>query len=183
MSVAAAILAAGGASRFSDGHKLLAPFKGQPLASWALAAALDAQLDETIVVVGAVDLDIPGGVTVLRNEEWALGQATSLQAVVSHCRLAGHSAVVIGLADQPLVPSSAWRAVAAASGAPIAVATYAGTRGNPVRLDASIWDELPTEGDAGARVLMRHRADLVREVPCEGIAADVDTVEDLARWS
>ena len=183
MTVAAALLAAGGATRFGAGHKLLATFRGRPLAEWAITAALDAGLDETVVVVGAVDLKVPAGVTVLHNERWSTGLASSLAVVVGHARAAGHSAIVVGLADQPLVPSAAWRAVAAEAGAPIAVAIYDGVRGNPVRLDASVWDLLPADGDAGARVLMRDRPELVREVPCEGNAADVDTVEDLARWS
>ena len=183
MTIAAAVLAAGGSTRFGDGHKLVAPFRGRPLASWAIMAALEADLDETIVVLGAVDLAVPSGVTVLRNGHWANGLATSLALAVDHAREMGHEAIVVGLADQPLVPRSAWVAVAASSGTPIAVATYDGVRGNPVRLDASIWDQLPNDGDAGARVLMRLRPELVREVPCQGTGADVDTVEDLARWS
>ena len=183
MSVAAAVLAAGGATRFADGHKLLAAFRGRPLVTWAVEAALAAGLDETMVVVGAVEFEVPPGVVVIPNDDWASGLATSLAAAVDRARAAGHTALVVGLGDQPLVPASAWRLVAAADDSPIAVATYEGVRGNPVRLDASVWQDLPTAGDEGARVLMRNQPQLVREVPCEGIAADVDTVEDLAQWS
>ncbi|MFP5327312.1 MAG: NTP transferase domain-containing protein [Acidimicrobiia bacterium] len=185
MTVAGALLAAGGGTRFSakDGsHKLLADFRGRPLAEWSIEALLEASFDESIVVIGAVDLDVPAEATVLRNERWSAGLATSLALAIDHARDKGHAALVVGLADQPMVPASAWRAVGAEEAA-IAVATYEGVRGNPVRLDSSVWDALPREGDAGARYLMRLRPDLVREVPCEGTAADVDTVEDLTKWS
>lgn len=186
-AVAAVVLAAGGGSRFGgDAHKLLADFRGRPLVTWAVDAAGAAGLAEVIVVAGAVDLAgvLPPGVTVVHNGRWSEGQATSLAAALDHADGAGYGAVVVGLGDQPLVPTAAWRAVALAGDRPpIAVATYGGARRNPVRLARSVWPLVDREGDQGARALMARRPDLVGEVPCPGQPADVDTVEDLAQWS
>lgn len=182
MSTAALILAAGGASRFSsDTHKLRHDFRGRPLVTWAVDAARSAGFDEVVVVTGAVELGdlLPGDVTVLDNDDWAQGQAGSLQLGIEHCRRAGHSAVIVGLGDQPLVPSSAWRAVAGAEPSPIVAATYQGARRNPVRLDQSVWPLLPIEGDEGGRVAMREHPDLVTEVACAGNPVDINTLEDL----
>jgi CTP:molybdopterin cytidylyltransferase MocA len=121
-------------------------------------------------------------VRVVMNDLWSEGLATSLQAAVRWAGEAGHEAVVVGLGDQPLVPSTAWRAVATSS-SPVAVATYGGVRRNPVRLHRSVWDLLPTEGDVGARAVFARATALVGEVACDGEPADVDTVEDLGRWS
>jgi molybdenum cofactor cytidylyltransferase len=185
VSTAAIVLAAGGGSRFpGPQHKLLAPFRGRPLVLWALAAAEAAGLDEVAIIVGAVDLGllVPPGVTVIENGDWAAGQASSLQAARAWAAGRDHEAMVVGLGDQPLVPSSAWSAVAA-SPSPIAVATFEGRRRPPVRLARAVWSLLPTEGDEGARVVMGERPDLVCEVVCEGQPVDIDNEEDLHRWS
>ena len=151
--------------------------------AWAIEAAAGAGLDETIVVVGAVELDVPAGVTVMRNPAWADGQAGSLQVAVAHARSAGHDAVVVGLADQPLIGADAWRRVAAITARPIAVATYGGARRNPVRLGSQVWARLPLTGDRGARDLIAGHPELVSDVPCAGSPVDIDTLEDLERWS
>jgi len=188
----AVLLAAGGGTRFAgDGHKLRAPLRGRPLLAHALRA-LEASGLEAVVVAGAVDIAdlVPPAISVLRNDAWADGQATSVQAGIAEARRRGHDAVVVGLGDQPFVTADAWRTVAA-SDASVAVATWDGRRGHPVRLGAAVWDLLPTTGDEVGRAVMRGRPDLVVEVPCEpgpdGRAepalADIDTVEDLRRWS
>lgn len=192
MTTGAVVLAAGGGSRFTgERHKLRAEFRGRPLAAWALDAAAQAVgssgvLAELAVVVGPDGLGelLPPGATAVDNPRWAGGQATSLQAAVGWASERGHDALVVGLADQPLIPASAWVAVAGApDSAAIAVATYDGQRRNPVRLHRSVWPLLPVDGDTGAREVIRLRPDLVWEVACEGQPVDVDTVEDLHRWS
>jgi CTP:molybdopterin cytidylyltransferase MocA len=191
MTTAAIVLAAGGGSRFrasgGDVHKLLAAYLGRTVVEWSIEAAASAQLDATYVVRGATDLPMPAlvanKVRFVRNDRWREGIATSLQAGVTQARLDGHAAVVVGLGDQPLVQTDAWRLVARATTSPVAVATYRGERGNPVRLSSMVWPLLPRGGDEGARVVMRRRPDLVVEVPCPGRAADIDTVDDLREWS
>jgi len=136
-------------------------------------------------VSGAVDLGdvVPQGATLLRNEDWSLGQATSLRVAIDWCARQGHISAVIGLGDLPGLTPDAWRSVAAAPGGPIVFATYYGRRGHPVRLDAEIWSLLPISGDEGARSLAARRPELVTEVACEGVTVDIDTQEDLRRWS
>ncbi|NDC99984.1 hypothetical protein EB083_04495 [bacterium] len=86
--------------------------------------------------------------------------------------------MVVGLADQPAVKPASWRRVAN-SLSPIAVATYNGVRGNPVRLHAELWPLLPTTGDEGARNLFKSHKDLLEEVACDGSAQDLDTTNDI----
>ena len=190
-TLAAVVLAAGAGRRFAasggERHKLSAPFRGRPLASWALDQAVAAAIGPVWVVTGAADLPasvpVPDGVELLANPRWAEGMATSLQVAVARARVEGLVAIVVGLADQPLVTAEAWRRVAAAASRPIARASYDGVPGHPVRLAAEVWPELPTTGDEGARSLLRCHPELVDDVACPGHPADVDTREDVQRWS
>lgn len=177
------LLAAGAGSRFrGPGHKLDAPLAGRAVLERAVDNAMAAGIGPVVVVTGAPLLTAlhPSVVHVV-NERWAEGQITSLRAGIAAADELGADAVIVGLGDQPFVPPDAWRRVAACE-APIAVATYHGHRGHPVRLHRSTWALLPERGDEGARSLLRSRPDLVDEVPCEGSPIDIDTVEDLRRW-
>jgi molybdenum cofactor cytidylyltransferase len=185
VSVAAVILAAGGGSRFTGStHKLLAPLRGRPVIAWVLDAVQDAGFERIYVVTGAVDLSsvLPPTVIEVPSPEWARGQAHTLQAAVARAVADGLRAIVVGLGDQPMVPAAAWRSVAASVGE-IAIASFDGALRPPVKLEHTVWPLLPTDGDQGARDLVRTRPDLVSEIPCRGNPTDIDTEEDLAQWS
>ena len=192
----AVLLAAGAGTRFRDiGHKLLAELdpSGVTVIQRSLETLISARIGQIVVVTGALTradfaadpaiatLLATPGVSTHHNPSWADGQSTSVRAGIDAAAQLGAGAVVVGLADQPFITADAWRAVAAGLGA-ITVATYDGRRGNPVMLHTDVWSLLPTDGDEGARIVMRARPDLVLEVPCPGSPADIDTVKDLHAW-
>ena len=187
MKVAGALLAAGIGSRYSGpSHKLLAQLDGEAVVQRAARSMVNSGLTDLLVVTGSAPLNaVLAGwpeLIILENPNYEQGIATSLGIAVTWAQNGGFDALVVGLGDQPGVLSTAWQLVAA-SKAPIAVATYDGRVGNPVRLSSSIWPLLPDSGDEGARVLLRTRPELVERVACEGSPDDIDTVEDLGRWS
>jgi CTP:molybdopterin cytidylyltransferase MocA len=186
-AITAVLLAAGSGSRFSgSAHKLLTVISGQTVFAWTLQNCPAAQFQQLIVVTGAVDLSAQiaeakfaaENLIEVHNENWQTGMASSLQCAISEAQRHGASSVVVGLADQPAIKPSSWQRVATAT-APLAVATYNGVRGNPVRIHAELWPLLPTNGDEGARSLFKSHKDLLEEVACDGSAQDLDTSSDI----
>ena len=181
------LLAAGSGTRFTGAqHKLLTLINGQTIISHSITAMIGSRLDGFIVVSGALDIsDYIGDLEDVHNPDWKSGQRSSVITAMNFARGHGYDAIVVGLADQPFLTSQAWTNVATST-SPIAIATYNGTRGNPVRLHSSVWDsfeDLEGDPDAGARSLIRLHPELVREVACEGNSADIDTTEDLDTWT
>lgn len=187
-SVSAIVLAAGSGSRFGGG-KLLARLGGQPIIEAVLDNLLGAPVDEVIVVVGADaerlhEVCERYGVRTVDNEEWELGQSTSVLAGLRAC---GGEAAVVLLGDQPFVGAEAVERLVATftEGAKVAVATYGGKRRNPVLFAREVWPLLEAElaGDEGARSVLKQHPEMVVEVPCGGVGdpTDVDTSEDLRR--
>ena len=201
MNIVLVVLAAGGGTRFhGPTHKLLALLQGRPVVHHAIAHAMHSGAGPIIVVTGAVHLDLgdldlgdldlgdpAARVSVVSNERWSDGQASSLvRALQAVDELHPEAdAVVVALGDQPFVSPRTWRAIAQAPPEHhIVVASYDGRRGpHPVRLHRSLWAALPRTGDDGARALIREHSAVVHEVPCTGTAADIDTLEDLQRWT
>jgi CTP:molybdopterin cytidylyltransferase MocA len=192
-TVAGVLLAAGQGSRFGQ-PKALVELNGQTLAERGVALLRAGGADPILVVTGAVPLDLDGTLTV-DNPQWRTGMGSSLRAALQALTEtrrdpdvgATTGAVVVALADQPLVGTEAVARLIAAyrDGASVAVAAYDGQPRNPVLLAREHWPEViaTATGDQGARAFLRSRPELVTLVECgdTGRPDDIDTPADLAR--
>jgi CTP:molybdopterin cytidylyltransferase MocA len=185
MSVAGVLLAAGEGSRLGQ-PKALVELNGQTLTDRGVELLRAGGADPVLVVTGAVRIQ-PNGAHAVHNEEWRTGMGSSLRAALRALDPTDVGAVVVALADQPLVGAEAVARLIAASrgGATVAVAVYDGKPRNPVLLGREHWPEViaTATGDTGARAFLRARADLVTLVECgdTGRPDDIDTAADLAR--
>jgi CTP:molybdopterin cytidylyltransferase MocA len=202
-TVAGVLLAAGEGSRFGR-PKALVEVNGRSLAERGADLLRSGGADPILIVTGAAPIEL-GGTRTVYNPEWRAGMGSSLRAALQALIGAGASenadagadatagggldvgAVVVALADQPLVGAEAVARLIAAyrAGASVAVAAYDGQPRNPVLLAREHWPEViaTATGDTGARVFLRARADLVTLVECgdTGRPDDIDTPADLAR--
>jgi CTP:molybdopterin cytidylyltransferase MocA len=194
-TVAGVLLAAGEGSRFGQ-PKALVEFSGQTLAERGVHLLRAGGADPILVVTGAVPIELSGARTVF-NPAWRTGMGSSLRAALQALSGSGSGsdigigpevgAVVVALADQPLVGAGAVARLIAAyrDGISVAVAAYDGQPRNPVLLAREHWPEViaTATGDQGARAFLRGRPDLVTLVECAdtGRPDDIDTPADLAR--
>jgi CTP:molybdopterin cytidylyltransferase MocA len=177
MNLAIAILAAGGATRFG-GSKLDAMLAGRPLGRWALDAALAVPHERLAVVVTDSAPVFTQGCELLLNPHAEDGLGTS--AALAARWAEGSDALLILLADMPLVSSGTLRKLAAAKG-PAAVAYPGGRPGAPACFPAALFPALEDlTGDGGAAQVLRglEKVTLI-ETPDDELR-DVDRPEDLA---
>jgi nicotine blue oxidoreductase len=204
-TVAGVLLAAGAGSRLGR-PKALVELNGQTLAERGTSMLRAAGADPIILVTGAAPVELDrvhlNRVHIVHNGQWRTGMGSSLRAAlraltgpadgtadgtVDPVLPANVGAVVVALADQPLVGAGAVTRLIAAyrDGASVVVAAYDGRPRNPVLLAREHWPEViaTADGDQGARAFLRARADLVTLVECgdTGSPDDIDTAEDLAR--
>ena len=121
----------------------------------------------------------------VHNPVFAQGLSSSLQAGLDALPPNSDGALIL-LGDMPEVESSLLRVLMAAFTGPgaICVPVHRGRRGNPVLWGRDYFAEMMgLAGDVGAKHLLALHQDCVTEVAVEsdGIFADIDTPEDLAR--
>jgi CTP:molybdopterin cytidylyltransferase MocA len=183
-SVAGVLLAAGEGSRFGQ-PKALVELDGQTLAERGVNTLLAGGAAPVFVVTGAALVELDRIHTVY-NRQWRTGMGSSLRAGL-RALPPDVDAVVVALADQPLVGAEAVARLITAyqAGATVAVAAYEGKPRNPVLLAREHWPEViaTATGDQGARAFLRARPDLVTLIECgdTGRPDDIDTTADLDR--
>jgi CTP:molybdopterin cytidylyltransferase MocA len=189
-AVAGVLLAAGQGSRFGR-PKALVELDGQTLAERGVTLLRAGGTDPVLIVTGAAEVELrpEHQARTVYNGEWRTGMGSSLRAALRALTEleAGPEigAVVVALADQPLVGAEAVGRLIAAyrAGVGVAVAAYGGQPRNPVLLAREHWPEViaTATGDQGARAFLRARPELVTLVECgdTGRPDDIDTPADL----
>lgn len=195
------VLAAGEGRRFGA-TKQLVPLGGRPLVVHAVDGALASGAARVVVVTGHDHDDVAAAVTahapdgaspvaeVVRNPDWADGQASSVAAGIRALRdvpdedpTGGLDVAVVVLGDVPGTRSDTIAAVAAEAAAGHAVGArtrYTDGPGHPVAFTRTVWVRLETlRGDTGARQL--RDLDLAEVVVARPRPRDVDVPDDLDR--
>jgi molybdenum cofactor cytidylyltransferase len=183
------LLAAGEGSRYGD-VKQLASIDGEPMVRRVARTVLEATLP-VIVVTGAhaekvesVIDDLP--LYLVRCDDWQLGMGQSLAAGVRFLvtRFPGASAVLICLADQPLLSSASLRPLLqrhAQAPERLLATERNGICGPPVLFPRDCFPQLMTQsGPRGARAVLENEAMRV-EAFASRETMDIDTPEDLER--
>lgn len=170
-----AVLAAGRGTRFGGG-KLEAQCAGKPLGRWALDAVEAAGLAPGTVVAGPEGVSFARGWAVLTNPAPEAGLGSSLALAALAALDGGAPALLVLLADMPLVEPGYLRRLASAP-APAATRQPDGRGGVPALLDRALLEQaVLLTGDRGAGPLLAG-ATLLDAAP--GTLRDVDTVDDL----
>lgn len=159
----------------------------------AANAVIDAGIHPVIVVLGSdADLIEPAlaglpSVTTVVNAEWATGLASSIAVGIRAIfDIAPFDAVLVTLADQPLVDADALQRLVAGfdAGHRIVASEYNGTVGVPALFGGEHADSLlQLDGDVGAGPWLRARGSEVTRIPLPIAELDIDMPSDVARLS
>jgi molybdenum cofactor cytidylyltransferase len=183
----------------SGAHKLMLPWRGEPMVRRTVRAVVDAGPEEVVVVTGfnseAVSAALSGlPVRIVLNARHDEGQMTSaaagvgaLAAVRPAANAEGSDAVMVCLADMPLLEAADYRelidAYTARARGSIVLPWRDGRRGNPVVFSAR---HVPaviagSTNMACRKLVADHPGEVVLHIPHhDRFFIDLDTPEDYA---
>ena len=174
------ILAGGSGSRMGQPKAALV-IDGQRLIDRAIENFHNAGIKEVFVVLGAWQGDVPGAHIII-NDQWEEGMGSSLRAGLrTLLENPKYLDVVISLVDLPGMTAAAIQAVSESPNE-IAMGTFDGKSGHPVKFARKYWQEIisSANGDVGARNFLKGRSDISYvEISAIADGNDVDTPGDL----
>jgi CTP:molybdopterin cytidylyltransferase MocA len=189
VTIACAVLAAGGSTRLGAPKQLLL-IDEQPLVRRALEAACASACEHVAVVLGASASEVACALgesraTRLYNESWSTaGMASSMHVAVRWAVRMHAEALLLAVCDQPYLTASHLSALIEAyrrEGRTIA-SRYGGALGVPALLESRHFPGLLSiVGDRGAAPLLRSGIDVGAIDWPEG-AVDLDTSLDVSRF-
>lgn len=182
------ILAAGDSTRMNGAAKQLLEFGGKTLLRRAADAAIEADFDRIVVVLGSnaeeckkeIE-DLPVEITV--NKDWETGMSSSIKVGLSaFSNEENVDAVVVMLCDQPLISSKTLRRlreIFSETGKSIVACRYAGTTGVPALFARAVFDDLTAlQKDEGAKKVIKKYESETAVIHAPEAAIDVDTARD-----
>lgn len=179
MTVAGLVLAAGAGRRYGQ-PKAPVVVDGERLVDRAVRVLAEGGCDPVLVVLGAWVGHVEGADVVV-NDAWPEGMGSSLRTGLQALAQGFEAdAVVVTLVDLPGLTAAAVRRLVDCP-SELAVATYAGERGHPVRIGRAHWTDVMrvAQGDEGARRMLRGRDDVVTvEVGDVAAGYDIDVPAD-----
>lgn len=190
MKTAIILLAAGSSSRLGRPKQLI-EFQGKKLIQKAIDEAKKSKADSLVVVLGWNPELIKTGfdssqTSIVINESWEQGMATSMQAGLRFLREKEHpDQVILMLVDQPYVESKLLDRLILEkerTGKGIVACSYSDTLGVPAIFDQIYFKEmLELKVSEGAKkVISKNKVD-VFELDFPLGAMDLDTEEDLKK--
>ena len=176
----ALVLLAGGRGTRFGGAKLIAPLADQPLALHAAAMLSTLPFSHRFAVTGPDVPDLAAlGFTCIALDPPGAPQARSVALGVEAAQAAGANAVLLALADMPLVPTDHIRALAARFDGDRIATSADGVIMPPALFGAAHFAALTAlSGDRGGAMRLAG-APLLALDP--DLALDIDRQEDLAR--
>ena len=185
----ALVLLAAGASTRMGRPKQLLPYHGRTLLRHAAETAVASGCAPLVLVTGALHDELAAEVADLpiqavRNARWESGMASSIQTGLAAVAPAQPRAVLIMLADQPLVTPELLRELVARqqqTQAPIVATTYGDALGVPAVFDRAVLPALrQLRGTQGAARLIASLGPAVGQINFPAGLLDVDTPEQYA---
>lgn len=171
--------------------KQLIEVGGAPMLVGAVRAALASRCRPVVVVTGAHAAEVEAlldGLDVIatRNPDWTQGIGTSIRTGVRTVAATPADALVLALADQPLVDATTYDGLVdlhRRTGCPAVASEYAGTLGVPALFSRALFERLLALGpDEGCKcLLLAQPPGVVARRPCPEAATDVDTPADRVR--